>query len=429
MKNSQKIALKISVIYVILGILWIIITDFLSLDYSYENFHRFAMFQKSKGWLYIFLTGFILYSIIVSWTEKLLNSQKQLQVIHEQYQSLFMQNPDAVLEFDLKGRIVSVNPQAEKLFGYKVEHLKNKRADILLTLKEIDTITPYFNQVLNKEIAKFETTVHDSKEDIKIVRCTLFPIIVQEEIIGVYAVVRDITNVRREEELMIISEKTSVIGHLAATVAHEIRNPLTSIKGFIQLMQSTKELNDRYLDIILQEIDRINIIASEMLILGKNQEIIFQRVDVRESLRQVYTLMKAQTNIDNIELLYEETNQPVIIMANETQMKQVFINIIKNSIEAIKKRGRINIAVKIEENEVVVTVVDNGIGMEQERLQRIGELFYSTKEKGTGIGLAVCQKIIHRHHGEILFESEKNIGTIVTIRIPLIDESMVLLDE
>ena len=97
---------------------------------------------------------------------------------------------------------------------------------------EKDKIVSYFNQVLNKETVKFETTFDDSKRSIKIVRCSLFPIIVQEEIIGVYAVVRDITNVRREEELMIMSEKTSVIGHLAASVAHEIRNPLTSIKGF-----------------------------------------------------------------------------------------------------------------------------------------------------------------------------------------------------
>ena len=149
---------------------------------------------------------------------------------------------------------------------------------------------------------EFETNIQVSVEEVKIVRCSLFPIIVQGEINGVYVVMRDITNIRREEELMIMSEKASVVGHLAAAVAHEIRNPLTSIKGFIQLMQMTKELDERYLEIILQEIDRINIITSEMLILGKNQAVIYHEIDLRESIGQVFTLMKAQANIDNIEL-------------------------------------------------------------------------------------------------------------------------------
>ena len=120
--------------------------------------------------------------------------------------------------------------------------------------------------------------------------------------------------------------------------------------------------------------------------------------------------MKAQTNLNNIELLYEKIDQPVLIQANEAQTKEVLINLIKNSIEAISERGRISIDVRVVKKEAVITIEDNGLGMEPERLVRIGELFYSTKEKGTGIGLAVCQKIIQRHKGEISFKSEKNKG-------------------
>lgn len=424
MRHSQKIAIRVSIIYIALGILWIITTDLLSLDYSQHDCQRFAEFQQSKGWLYIFLTGFLLYGIVVYWTEKLLISQKELQVTYEQYKSLFMQNPDAVLELNREGEIMSINPEAEKLFEVKAELLKNKSGKNLLNLEEKDQLVSYFYQVLNKEVVKFETTIYIKGP--KIIRCSLFPIIVQEEIIGVYAVMRDITHIRHEEELMIRSEKSSVIGHLAASVAHEIRNPLTSIKGFIQLMQSTNELNSRYLDIMLEEIDRINTITSEMLILGKNQEVSYYRLDIRESIHQVLTLMKAQTNLNNIELLYNETSQPVMIKANDAQIKQVLINLIKNSIEAIEADGKISIDLEKDGNEAVLIIADNGAGMEPERLERIGELFYSTKEKGTGIGLAVCKKIIQRHNGEISFKSEKNKGTIVTIRIPLVKEQMVL---
>ena len=151
MNHSHKIAIRISIIYIILGVSWIIVTDFLSLDYSNDNFQRFAAFQKSKGWMYIFLSGFIVYGIVVYWIKKLLDSQKELQVSHEKYQSLFMQNPDAVLELNLEGKMVSFNPQAEHLFGNKLEFLKEKHVDILFDLFEVKKFTPYFNQVLNKD--------------------------------------------------------------------------------------------------------------------------------------------------------------------------------------------------------------------------------------------------------------------------------------
>lgn len=419
MDHSRKVALKISGIYIILGVLWIIITDLVSIDFSHDNYQLFATFQKSKGWLYILLTGFILYGTIVYWTTKILNSEKELQVRDEQYQSLFMHNTDAVLELNLEGKIVAMNPQAKTLFGCDLEELNEKSTDMLVNTEDLDIVIRCYRRAVNKEALNFETTIRDSKGAIKITRCSFVPSIIHGNIIGVYAIARDVTNRRREEELLIMSEKTSVVGHLAAAVAHEIRNPLTSLKGFIQLMQSTKELNDEYMDIILQEIERINIISSELLILGKTQEVIYKKVDMRESVRQVFTLMKAQANFDNMELHYDETQQSVLIIAVETQIKQMLINIIKNSMEAITERGKIEVVLRIEEDTAVLTVRDNGIGMEPERLQRIGELFYSTKEKGTGIGLAVCQKIIHRHHGEIFFESEKKKGTLVTIRIPL----------
>lgn len=238
--------------------------------------------------------------------------------------------------------------------------------------------------------------------------------------LGVYAIVRDITEVRREEELMVLSEKLSVIGHLAAAVAHEIRNPLTSLKGFVQLMDITKEVNPLHSDIMLKEIDRINIISSELLILGKKQDVAFRRIDLADSVQQVFTLMKAETNLNNIEMVLRiKTAEPISIMADSIELKQLFINIVKNSIEAIDENGEIDISLQIINDNAVISISDNGSGMVPERLERIGEPFYSTKEKGTGIGLAICRKIVHRLDGELDFESEVNKGTTVTIRIPL----------
>ena len=185
-------------------------------------------------------------------------------------------------------------------------------------------------------------------------------------------------------------------------------------------MDMTQEVNPLHSDIMLKEIDRINIISSELLVLGKKQDVAVRRIDLADSLQQVFTLMKAETNLNNIEMgLRIKTAESIYIMADSIELKQLVINIVKNSIEAIEDNGEIDISLQIIDGHAVVSVSDNGMGMGPERLERIGEPFYSTKEKGSGIGLAICRKIVHRLQGEMDFESEINKGTTVTIRIPL----------
>ncbi|MGG4265972.1 ATP-binding protein [Peribacillus simplex] len=422
MNQSHKIACKVAIIYIIIGVLWIIVTDYISMTQAKEDVQIYAMFmfQHSKGWMFILITGLFLYFIIRYWTGKMLRSQREFNLKDEQYQSLFNHNPDCVLELNLEGNVISINPEAEKLLGHHSDNLKGKNAKHLLNWNEREKVSVFFIQSLQGEAVKFETMIQNKSGEERIIRVTFLPIIVQAELLGVYAIGKDITESRREEEMMIISEKLSVIGHLAAAVAHEIRNPLTSLKGFVQLMDITKEVNPQHSDIMLKEIERINIISSELLVLGKKQDVVFQRIDLADSLQQVFTLMKAETNLNNIEMGFRvKTAEPIYIMADTIELKQLIINIVKNSIEAIDGNGKIDLSLQIIDDQAVVSVSDNGIGMEPERLERIGEPFYSTKEKGTGIGLAICRKIVHRLDGEMHFESEINKGTTVTIRIPL----------
>lgn len=418
MNHSHKVAGKVAIIYMITGAIWIFVTDYISMSQAKENVQIYALFQHSKGWIYIFITGIILYLITRYWTGKMLKSQREFNLKDEQYQSLFKHNPDSVLELDLEGRIMSINPKAERLLGAQSETLKGKQVEHLINVNESER--GYFAKSLEGEAVKFEMNIQNVMGEKRIMRVTFLPIIVHKELLGIYAIGRDITDLRREEELMLMSEKLSVIGHLSAAVAHEIRNPLTSLKGFVQLMDMTKEVNPLHTDIMLKEIDRINIISSEMLVLGKKQDVIFHKLDLGDCLKEVYTLMKAESNLNNIEMNIEvKETDPVSVMADSMELKQLFINIIKNSIEAVSENGKIDISLQIIDDHAMVIVRDNGMGMEPERLERIGEPFYSIKEKGTGIGLTICQKIIHRLNGEMRFESEKHQGTTVTIRIPL----------
>ncbi|TMU84913.1 PAS domain S-box protein [Bacillus sp. BHET2] len=434
MKKAKDIALKISITYVLLGTLWIVFSDYFSMVITHENLSMYIYFQRYKGWLFILVTGIVIFSLVYRRTgelilsnEKLKSKERQLQVRNQHYHSLFEQNPDAVLELSFDGKVISVNSAAEVMLESTHQELKEVKFSNYLDEEEMNRITGYFFESFKGIPSTFETTLYLGKKKRKLLRCSLVPIIIDQKVTGMFAIARDITLNRENEEMVVASEKLSVIGQLAAAVAHEIRNPLTSLKGFIQLMQTTKTINDAHLEIMLSEVDRIDLISGEMLILGKQQETHFLHERLDDILRQVLVLMEAQANLDNVSIAYNNlAERPLNVLGEVNQLKQVFINIIKNAVESIPKgkEGRVTITLQELDMEAHVIVSDNGIGMEPERIEHLGEPFYSTKEKGTGLGLAVCQKIIERHNGHIHFQSEKEIGTVVEIILPIEERSI-----
>ncbi|MBW3112859.1 PAS domain S-box protein [Bacillus sp. MCCB 382] len=429
MKQAKDIALRVTITYVLLGILWIVLSDYFSMALTHENLNMYIYFQRYKGWFFVFVTGTILFlslyrrtHALIESNNKLMNKERQLQIKNQHYHSLFEQNPDAVFELSLDGDVMSVNGEAEGLLESTFEELKEVNFSQFLLGEEMKRVTDYFFETFKGFASTFETTIHLPNMKRKILRCSLVPIIVNRNVTGIFAIARDITHIKENEEMVVASEKLSVIGQLAAAVAHEIRNPLTSLKGFIQLMQSTKSINDSHLDIMLSEVDRIDLISGEMLILGKQQEIHFRQEGLDEILRQVLILMEAQAHLDNVSITYENLEgKPLCVLGESNQLKQVFINIIKNAVESIPagRNGRVSITLAPHGTDARVIVKDNGVGMEPERIEHLGEPFYSTKEKGTGLGLAVCQKIIERHKGHIHFKSEIQKGTAVEITLPV----------
>ncbi|MFE8702781.1 ATP-binding protein [Cytobacillus sp. FJAT-54145] len=229
---------------------------------------------------------------------------------------------------------------------------------------------------------------------------------------------RDITERKLAEEKLLRSEKLSVIGELAASVAHEIRNPLTSLKGFVQFMKPDNRQNGMYYDIMLSELDRINHIVGELLLLAKPQEITFSKCDLSKTLKDVISLLEPQATMTNVQLEYT-TSGPCLVECEVNQMKQLLINIIKNGIEASGEKGTVSINIKQKDHEkVLITVSDTGLGIPDEFLNRLGEPFYSSKERGTGLGLTVSFKIVQQHKGEIHFKKNEDCGTTVEIELP-----------
>lgn len=235
---------------------------------------------------------------------------------------------------------------------------------------------------------------------------------------GLVVIGRDITEKKIAEERLLRSEKLSVIGELAASVAHEIRNPLTALKGFVQLIHPTGRGNDRYYEIMLSELERIDDIVSELLLLAKPQKVKFSEVKVSNTIEHVISLLETQANSINVKINFYNRHSS-IINCEENQIKQLLINIIKNAIEASGNGGTVDVVLDVNSAGMTqIRVIDTGVGIPDEAINRLGEPFFSSKEKGTGLGLTVSFKIIEQHGGDISYKSEPNKGTTATVLLP-----------
>jgi len=235
---------------------------------------------------------------------------------------------------------------------------------------------------------------------------------------AVQVILRDISYRKKTEELMIRSEKLSIAGQLAAGIAHEIRNPLTSIKGFLQIMQPDFSNHSQYFHIIFSELNRIEMILSELLMLAKPQETKFTKTDLVTLLNDVAILLETQGNMNNVSILQKHSFPELKINCDENQLKQVFINLFKNAIDAMPKGGKVKVLTEKINQSVKIIVKDEGEGIPPEFLERIGEPFLTTKEKGNGLGLMITYKIIENHRGNMYVESEVGKGSIFTIVLP-----------
>jgi two-component system sporulation sensor kinase A len=345
-----------------------------------------------------------------------------LQDIEQRYRSLMAYSPVGICSVDLHGDFMEVNPAYEQITGYSAEELLGMHFTNLVFPEHLHNVTSMFEQSLKVNYFYEGFPIqHKNGSAIDAIAWSS-PIIINENTAGIYLIIKDITKQKQAEEFLQQAEKLSMIGELAAGIAHEIRNPLTSLRGFIQLFQSeygagTGSKNLRY-EVMLFEIDRINEIVSELLVLARPSKEDIAKRNIIQSLDHVVTLLEGEANLRNVSITKEfDSNLPLIYSHNN--IKQVFVNVLKNAIESMPNGGFVLVQAKVKDDEVCIRFVDQGQGISENQLPRLGQPFYTTKESGTGLGLMICQRIIQNHKGTILFKSEVGRGTVVEILLPL----------
>lgn len=228
---------------------------------------------------------------------------------------------------------------------------------------------------------------------------------------------------REEEAKQNEIQKLELVGNLAASSAHEIRNPLTGIKGLIQLLsEKYQDQQDQlYFSIIQKEIMRINEIVSQFLILGKPTAQIKDKMNIKSIIAELNPLIISEANLYNVKYIEKIPEQDIYILGIADQMKQVLLNLTKNALEAMENGGQLELSVQRIHSNVMITIIDNGIGMSSQQLKKIFEPFHTSKETGTGLGLVVCKRIIESFNGEIHISSREKKGTKVNIILPIME--------
>lgn len=241
--------------------------------------------------------------------------------------------------------------------------------------------------------------------------------------------IEDITKPKLLEQQLKYNNRLATIGQIAAGSAHEIRNPLTSIKGFLQVISNKFEQlgyqkEQRYVEIMLKEINRINHLVGELLLLSKPKELGVTSVAISQVLKEILPIIKNEALLHNIRIQIDnQTSTNIDVLADGKLLKQVFLNLCKNAMESMEstdREGCLTIRlIKKGKKKLLVEFEDTGIGIPKEMRKKIFEPFFTTKENGTGLGLPICKQIMKEIGGRISVSSSSKKGTVFRVLLPL----------
>jgi two-component system, sporulation sensor kinase A len=331
---------------------------------------------------------------------------------------------DLICLIDSEGKYMFASLSYQNILGIDPKTLLGLDAFKFIHCEDHDSVQKYIERLAASEDLQplVYRKIHASGKEIFLEGKGMPMLSENGQVEGIVFISRDITEKKRVEEYIRNSEKLAVLGELAAGVAHEIRNPLTSIKGLFSLLKDSeveKEKQYFYQEVIYDELNRIEQIVNEFMALAKPDALqIEKEVNLVQLLQDTVMLLATEANLYNVEIRLLFKEKTLFVSCEKNQIKQVFINIIKNAIEAMSSGGVLTIGIEEEKDGAVKLIfADTGVGIEEERLKTIGVPFFTNKEKGIGLGLTISNKIITEHQGSLKVESIPGQGTTVAVTL------------
>lgn len=356
--------------------------------------------------------------------------QQELENLQFQTKTILNSIKNCVLVTDTQDKIITSNQAFEDITEFQTENIIGSTfADIAGILNaEMVELPPedVLDTVNHRRYSVTITTKNNIKKELITYRTDIQDI--DGEIIGGIWIGADLTIIRQQQQKLQQQEKLAVLGQMAAGIVHEIRNPLTTLKGFSQLIleKAPDEQFREYAAFMISTADDVNKVVSDFLTFAKPRPPLLQKVLVGNIISSINLMVDTESFIRGIPLEIIAAQEEKPILADESQLKQVILNIVNNAIDAMGSVTEPKLKLKTEyrqfHHEMVIKISDNGSGMSPADISQAGTPFYTTKEKGTGLGLSICYQMIKEHKGRIEIDSELSKGTTFSIYLPCLTE-------
>lgn len=339
--------------------------------------------------------------------------------------SIVKSSNDAIIAEKLDGTIASWNSGAEKIFGYRAEEVIGHSLSILLPDERRDELDKMLARIKHGERVEHYETERIRKDGKRLdVSLTISPIIdAAGKVIGVSKIARDISEHKRLEQNILRMERLSAMGKVTASLAHEVKNPLQSIQSNLDLLlEFPLEESERQecLKLCQREVDGLVEITQRMLIFSRPDQSTYRELSIGQIWEDTLALVEHTLSNSMVDVITRIPDELPLVRGAPHQLRQVFLNLLLNSLEAIQGEGTINLEAHQDNNQLVISLLNDGPPIPSEHLKQIFDPFFTTKSGGSGLGLFICHNILQSHNGTIQAENlEEGSGVMFTITLPV----------